>query len=111
MPTGVVHENLTHQVRGHSEEVGAAVYLRILANETQVGFIDQGSALQGVSGTLAIQVIVREAAKFIVDQRDQSVESLAISLAPVGEKLCDLTGDNLPHRSNPFLRRPLPVGG
>jgi hypothetical protein len=90
--------------------MGTAVDLRILAYQAQVGFIDQGGALQGVPRTFAIEVIVRETAKLVVDQRDQSVEGLAVSLAPVGEKLRDLTRNSLRHRSNPFLRRPLPAG-
>ena len=53
--------------------MGPVVNLKILAHQSHVGFIYQSRALKGVSGTLAIQMIMREAAKLIVNQRDQSV--------------------------------------
>jgi hypothetical protein len=50
--------------------------------------------LKGVPGTFAVQMAVREAAKLIVNQRDQSAKGFSISLSPVCEKLGHLIGDS-----------------
>jgi hypothetical protein len=74
--------------------VGPVVDLKILAHQSHVGFIHQSGALKGVPGTLAVQMVVREAAKLIVNQRDQSAKGFSIPLSPICEKLGHLIGDS-----------------
>ena len=62
--------------------MGPVVNLKILAHQSHVGFIYQSRALKGVSGTLAIRMIMRPAAEPFVNQRI-SVRASRCSLAPV----------------------------
>ncbi len=42
----------------------------MLTNQTQIGLMDQGGALQRVSWTLAVQLTASDLAQFLVDQWD-----------------------------------------
>jgi hypothetical protein len=74
--------------------MGPVVNLKILAYQPHVGLIHECGALQGVPGTFAVQMVVREAAKLIVNQRDQSAKGFPIPLSPICEKLGHLIGDS-----------------
>jgi hypothetical protein len=74
--------------------MGPVVNLKILVHQPHVGLIHESGALKGVPGTFAVQMAVREAAKLIVNQRDQSAKGFSISLSPVCEKLGHLIGDS-----------------
>jgi hypothetical protein len=46
---GVIDENAPHQHRGNSEEIGAALPVcSLLANESQIGLVNEGSGLKSM---------------------------------------------------------------
>lgn len=86
MAAGVFDKDLSHNARGHSEEVGAILPVRnIGADKTNVGFVNEGRALQCVTGTLALQVMGSYLTKFVVDERKQIIQSLLVSASPTDE--------------------------
>ena len=83
MSPRILHQDLAHQVSGNPEKVGAILPLRrILARQPHIGFVYQGRALQSVVGAFPLQVIVRQAAQFVVDHRHEDIECLTVSLSP-----------------------------
>jgi hypothetical protein len=87
----VVDENLAHEASSDSDKVGATASAEgVLPSEAQVGFMNQGSGLQGVAGALALQMMVSEGAEILVDQGDEGLQGVFVAAAPTGEKL---TGD------------------
>ena len=51
---------------------------RIMTREANVNFVDQGSRLEGVSGTLVSQMFLRDATQLGVDQwKKRSSDSLS----------------------------------
>src|SRR5689334_6307585 len=93
MTARVIHQNLPHELRCHGEEVGTILPLwEVLRDHAHIGFIDQGSALQCVAGTFSLQIMTRDAAQFVVNQRKKRVEGLAVSSTPANQQFCDLRG-------------------
>jgi hypothetical protein len=89
----VVHQNSPHQLRSHGEEVNLILPMdRCAADQTQVRFMDQGCALQGVVGGLAGQTVPRQAAKFVVNKRDKRFASGRIAVTPPEQQSRDLAG-------------------
>jgi hypothetical protein len=98
----MVDQNMPHELRREAEELSAVLPLRLtLANETKVGFINQGGALKCVVGAFAPKMTPRQAAQFVVNQRNQSLSRALISLAPIQEKLADPFGRRRIHVSPP----------
>ena len=80
----VIDQNLAHCLRGYGEEVGAVspVWRMILANQFEVGLINQRSGLQRMVRTLAPHVTVRASAQILINKRRQLVERCLIALTP-----------------------------
>ncbi len=58
------------------------------ASEFQPGFVDQRGGLQGLSWRLMRQLLCREPAQFIVDQRQELIGCLRIALSRKSENSC-----------------------
>ena len=98
----MVDQNVTHELRRNTEKVSAVLPLRLLlTDETKVGFVNQCRALQCVVGAFPPKVTSRQAAQFVVNQRNQSLSRTLISLAPIQEKLADPFGRRWIHVSPP----------
>ena len=69
VPAGVVHEDLTHELRGDRDEMGAVgpVLSRAPAHQAHEGFVDERRRLQGVAGPLAAQVRRRQSVQLVFD--------------------------------------------
>jgi hypothetical protein len=90
---GVVHKDLTHEPRSDGDEVCAALQShRLTSQQPKVGLVNESRALQGVIRSFGLEVVVSEPPQLFVDQRDQSLERLLVSLLPVLQKLGDLAG-------------------
>jgi hypothetical protein len=63
---------------------------RLTSQQTQIGLVNQGGALQGVIRALGLEVIVRQTPKLFVDQRYQGTESVLVALLPLLQQLGDL---------------------
>jgi len=57
--------------------------------EAKVGLVDQRGGLQGAVGEFASQVGLGDAMQFVVDERHEIVEGIAIAAADAREKLGD----------------------
>ena len=71
--TGVVDEDLAHDVGGEADEVGAAVPVDVFADEAEIGFVDEGGSLEGVVGALATHVGLGETVELRVDEREETI--------------------------------------
>ena len=90
MPAGMVDEDLAHELRGDAEEMDAALPGGLaLVDEAHVGFMDEGSGLQGVVATFAAEVALGQTAEFLVDERRELIERRLVALLPVNEELSD----------------------
>ena len=53
-----------------------------LIDESKIGLVDQGGALQGMPRALPLEMVVRDLAQFFVDKRNQLLKSLPVSGSP-----------------------------
>jgi hypothetical protein len=83
--------------------VRAALPGHVLADEAQVGFVNQGGGLQSVAGVLAPHVRAGEAVQLLVDVRDQAVERGLVAAAPVLEQPRHFSGSGHPVPSSEGL--------
>ncbi len=58
---------------------------RTVIDQAQVGFVNQGRALQSVVGALTGQTVPRDAAKFFINKGDEGLSGGCIPLAPLKE--------------------------
>jgi hypothetical protein len=79
----MIDEDVAHDARRNSEEVGASLPLHALAvDQPQVGFVDERCRLERVSCTLLRHLPARNPTQLRVDERRQAVQRIAVSLAP-----------------------------
>src|SRR5690606_24847888 len=72
---GVVHQHAAHGRGGGAEEVGAALPADVLvADEAEVGLVDEPRRVEGVAGALVAQPGARHLAELLVDRREEPVE-------------------------------------
>ena len=91
MPPRMVDENLPHQVRGHAIEMRAAFpFRRVLRYEPHVRLVDQGCRLQSVGGVLVAEVVGGQTTQFVVDDRNQQLESLPLAVLRIPKQQRDL---------------------
>jgi hypothetical protein len=57
----------------------------LLIEKAKVRLVNQRGTLQGVSWTLALQVIVRDLPQFLVDNRNQPFKGFLITRSPTNE--------------------------
>jgi hypothetical protein len=82
--------------------MGAILPLRqFLADQADVRLVNQSSALQGMVGAFALQIPMRHVAQFGVNDRHQSIESLAVPVAPSHQQLGHLLWRVLVHSHAP----------
>src|ERR1700686_922183 len=102
----MVDKNLAHQLCGHGKEMGAILPLRkVLPDQTNICFVDQSGALQGMSGSLIAKIVLGDPPEFLIDERDQRIEGIAVSAPPTSQQLCNLTGSTLLQGPRPKATR------
>jgi hypothetical protein len=78
----VIDKDLTHLPGRHCEEMRPAVQRQAVdIHQSQVHLMDQGSRLQRVRGSLALEMAPRHPAQLVVHHRDQAFERRGVSLA------------------------------
>ncbi len=94
----VLHQNATHGSRSSREEVTLSIPFTVAVgtDQAQVGLVNQGSRLNGLSWRLTLEFLGRQGAKFLVDDRQEFVGSLAIALFE-----CQEEPGNVVHRRTP----------
>ena len=60
-----------------------------MIDEAQVGFVDQSGGLQRVIGALTLQVIARQLAQLLVDERHEAIGCIGVALVPIDKNLRD----------------------
>lgn len=90
---GMIHQDLTHELRGHSEKMRTVLPIREgLIDEPEIGFVYQRGWLQSMVDLFPPQIVVGEAAEFHVNKGRKSIECRVVAVAPIGEQLSDVMG-------------------
>jgi len=78
----VVHEDAAHGLGTGGKEMAAMVpaLLLAVAQQPQIGFVDQGGRLQRLAGCFLGKLLGRQAAQLVVDQRQQLAGGVRIAL-------------------------------
>ena len=93
MRPGVVHQDSSHQLSGHTEELRAILPARVvLINQFEIGLVDECRGLERVIGPLVTQVAGGDAAQFPIHDRDQIRERTPVATAPSEEQLRHVSG-------------------
>jgi lysophospholipase L1-like esterase len=78
-----IHQNATHEARGHCKEMCAILPLDLLDfDQPEICLIDQRGRLKRVAGTLVAHMAPRQAAQFPMDEGQQAVERRYLTPAP-----------------------------
>ena len=92
----VIHQDVTNRLRRHTEKVGAVLPADVLLiHHPEVGFMDQGRALESMVGALTAEITLGHAAQLAIDKRHQPLQRLAIAVTPVFKQLSDVVGQTL----------------
>ena len=87
MVAGIVNKNLAHEASRDGDKVSAILGVdRPVVNETEIGFMDEGSAAQGVIGAFSTEEAVSDVVELVVDQGNESLEGFRIPLSPADEE-------------------------
>jgi hypothetical protein len=79
----VVYEDPAHHLGRHAEKLRPILPPDArLVDQPQVGFVNERGRLQGVGGALASEVIRGLPSKFVVDERQERVPCLEVTIAP-----------------------------
>jgi hypothetical protein len=70
----------------------------VVVDELEVGFVHQRGGVEGDAGAVAAQLQVRRAVQFVVDQRQQVVERLAVVIAQAPQQVRNLSRGRSRHR-------------
>jgi hypothetical protein len=91
--SGIVDQNLAHDQCHQPKELSFILKLQLfLIRQAKVGFVNQGGALQSVTGALVSQVPVSEQAQFFVRPWQQRLEGLGIVSWPLRQKFAERPG-------------------
>src|ERR1051326_1710630 len=78
----VIHQNAAHHLRGDSKEMATVGPLNmVLVHQTKIGFVHEGSCLQCVVYSFALQVAGSQSVEFFVDLRNQLGERILVPIA------------------------------
>ena len=88
---GILDQDAPHRLGSRGEEVAATVptHLRIVADQTQVGFVDQGGSVERLSGFFVRELVSGQSAQLVVDQRQELLGRLRIALLKGVQNLRD----------------------
>jgi hypothetical protein len=87
---GALHEDAPHRFRRRREEMPAVLpLLSLLADEPQIGFVNQGRGLKGLVRRFMSHPPRSELAQFFVNEREQLIGRFGIAIVNGFEDLCD----------------------
>jgi len=115
---GMIHQDLPHHLGGHGKKMGSILPGHgVVARQAQICLVHESSRLECVIGLLSRQTAAGDAAKFIVNERDQSFSGRGISTTPAGQQVGYRVGRQSPHEqsqlggSSPKVARRYPGSG
>jgi hypothetical protein len=89
-----LNQDAPHRLRcGHEKMIAAVPFLRLTPDEPQPGFVHQGGGLQGVTCRLVCHSGHRQLTEFFINQRQQLIRCLRVSLLDPSENLSHITHD------------------
>ena len=81
----MVDEDAAHHTSRYREEMRAVLPLdRFAVDQADIGFVDECGRLQAVPHALSGHAAARDLVEFLMDERDQSLAGVVVSLAPIG---------------------------
>jgi hypothetical protein len=84
----IIYKDMAHQLRGGGKKVDAGLPVSFLMiDKAQICFVNQRRSLKRVIWPLTTQIAACDLMEFVVDQRDQLIQSCLISLSPIDEVL------------------------
>jgi len=83
----VVNEDLTHDVGGKADKVGAAVPVDVFASEAEIGFVDERGGLESVVGALATHIGLGESVEFGINEREEALGGGGVAVVHSFEEL------------------------
>ena len=90
---GVVDEDAPHDPRRHGQEMRAVVPLdRFSVNQADIGLVDERGRLETVTHALSGHAAARDLVELLVDERDQSLAGVVVSLPPFEKERGDVRG-------------------
>jgi hypothetical protein len=83
----MIDQNSAHRLRCEPKEMGAVLPTDAFpAEQAHVELVDQGGWLQGMVGTLTLELARGDPAELIDHQRHQTVERCRVAIGPVGKQ-------------------------
>ncbi len=70
---------------------------RPLVNQPQIGLMNQRCALQGMPRTFPLEMVPRDVAQFLVDERNQGLQRFFVARFPAYDQLANRVGMLLIH--------------
>src|SRR5262245_19283893 len=115
MPSpGLIDEDAAHGLGSGGEEVAAAIPpLHLLGvHQPQIGLVDQSGRLEGLAWFLLGQLLGRQLAQLIVDQRQELLGGVGVALLDGGQDLGDFAhvGQFTPREPARLDRRAIEAG-
>ena len=88
-PPGRLNENTPHRLGGRGKKMTAAIPVRVLliADQPQIGFMDQSRWLERLARLFACQLGCGQAAQFVIHQRQKLIGGVGIALFDRVQKL------------------------
>jgi hypothetical protein len=87
MMAGIVNKDLAHKASRDGDKVSAVLGVNgPMMNETEIGFMDEGSAAKSVIGAFSLEEAVSEVVELVVDQGNESLKGFQIPLSPADEE-------------------------
>jgi hypothetical protein len=99
----MIDEHSPHRFGRRREKVPAAIEV-LVPDEPQIGFVDQGGGVEGVTGILGGHPRCRELPQLVVNEREQVGRCLAISAGGGFQQVSDLGHDDRVYRRHHCLK-------
>jgi hypothetical protein len=86
----MVHENAAHHASGDGEEVRSVVPLDCLpVHQTHIRLVNKRRRLEAMTSGLSCHAASRDSVKFLMDERDQSLEGPLVASSPFEKQAGD----------------------
>lgn len=90
----MVDQNAPHQRTGYAEEMVAAQPVHVLPEQAEVGLVHQRGGAEGVARSFAAEESRGALFQTAVDQGNQVVAGVEVTLPPKAEVACDVAWQN-----------------
>ena len=87
----MIHQDAPHELRRYREEMCSVLPLKgSLIHQPETRLLHQFGGLKGMIRSLAGEAPARQATKFVINEGNEFLSRLAVTLTPTQEQLCDL---------------------